>query len=339
MVAAMISSVGQYDALRVGGAGATLTQWVDGTRWTFTASWCLGTEVAQHDVDCFSLAKAVEWTSRQFFDHQWPQPSHVYFLCGSLAALAGVTNPWGLNNQRERLLFHSSLSSLVTHHPTIWFTTVWSPARLERPTDSTAQFKALAACRVTPCTSLNHVQSAAYCKAIARERTFSRWAADRTAKACACPHPSFVHQHTVTAPPNGNNHPLWQEAVGTYTDPDMGKSLPVYSQHTTTALHLAMGHTFTSDYSWRFRPDILEDQLACQCSWPSHSFHHLLYECPRGYPFRLQTNWDWHGRWWLDQPPDYFFHKGAQTFLEYLQATQLGFKPPSDPSEPFDPGG
>ena len=64
-----------------------------------------------------------------------------------------------------------------------------------------------------------------------------------------------------------------------------------------------------------------------------------LYECPRGYPFRLQTNWDWHGRRWLDQPPDYFFHKGARTFLEYLQATCLGFKPPSDPSEPFDLGG
>ena len=54
---------------------------------------------------------------------------------------------------------------------------------------------------------------------------------------------------------------------------------------------------------------------------------------------RSTSSANWHGRRWLDQPPDYFFHKGAQTFLEYLQATRIGFKPPSDLSEPFDPGG
>ena len=62
MVVAMVSSTGQFDALCVG-AGATLTQWVDSTHRTFTASWCLGTEAAQHNVDCFGLAKAAEGTS------------------------------------------------------------------------------------------------------------------------------------------------------------------------------------------------------------------------------------------------------------------------------------
>ena len=192
---------------------------------------------------------------------------------------------------------------------------------------------------VTPRASLNRVQSAAYCKAIACERAFSCWAAEWTIAAQARPYPSFVHEYAVTEPPNSNNHPLWKEAVRTYTDPETSTALPVYSRHTTTtALRLAVGHAFMSDYSRRFRPDISEDQLACRCGWPSHSFHHLLYECPCRYPFRLQTNWDWHGHRWLDQPPDYFFHKGAQTFLEYLQATCLGFKPPSDPSKPFNPG-
>ena len=290
-------------------------------------------------MDCFGLAKAAEWTSHQFFDHQWPQPSHVYFLCGSLAAFASVTNPWGLANQREPLLFYSSLTSLVTRHPSVHFTTVWSPAVLDRPTDSAARYKALVACRVTPRASLNRVQSAAYCKALARERAVSRWATEWTIAARSCPYPSFVHEHAVTEPPSSDNHPLWKEAVRMYTDPETGKALPVYSRHTTTTtLCLAVGHAFTSDYSHRFRPDIPEDQLACQCGWPSHSFHHFLYECPRGYPFQRQANWDWHSHRWLDQPPDFFFHKGAQTFLGYLQATRLGFKPPSDLSAPFDPG-
>ena len=143
MVAAMVSSAGCFDALCVGGSGATLTQWVDSTHRTFTASWCLGTEVTQHDVDCFSLAKAAEWTSRQFFNHQWPQPSHVYFLCGSLAAFASMSDPQGLANQRECLLFHSSLTSPINRHPAVQFTMVWSPAVPDQSTDSTAQFKAL----------------------------------------------------------------------------------------------------------------------------------------------------------------------------------------------------
>lgn len=78
------------------------------------------------------------------------------------------------------------------------------------------------------------------------------------------PYPSFVHKYAVVKPLNGDNHPLWREAVRTYMDPETGKSLPVYSHHTTTtALCLAVGHAFTSDYSRRFCPDIPEDMLAC----------------------------------------------------------------------------
>ena len=40
-------------------------------------------------------------TSNQFFDHWWPQPQHIYFLCRSLAAFASVTNPHSLANQHD----------------------------------------------------------------------------------------------------------------------------------------------------------------------------------------------------------------------------------------------
>ena len=235
-------------------------------------------------------------------------------------------------NQCEHLLFHSSLSSLVTRHPTVHFTTVWSLAVLDRPTDSTACFKALVACHVTLWASLNHVQSATYCKAVACERAFSWWAAEWTIAACACLYPSFVHNYTVVNPPNGDNHPLWKEAVQVYTDLKTGKSLPVYSWHTTTtALCLAVGHALTSDYSCWFHPDIPTDQLACRCDWPSHLFHHPCMSAPAATPSATKPMG-------LAQPLDYFFHTGAQTFLEYLQATCLGFKLPSDPSKPFDLG-
>ena len=57
-----------------------------------------------------------------------------------------------------------------------------------------------------------------------------------------------------------------------------GKKLLVGDQHTTsTALRLAVGHDFTSDYTARFRPDRAPEYLACPCGWPVPSFHHILY--------------------------------------------------------------
>ena len=92
MVAATVSSKGQYDGLWVGGAGASLVHHVDGSRRTFTNLWCLGTGVVQHDTNCFSLSKAVEWLDIHFRDLQRHAPIHVYVLMGSLAALTGITD-------------------------------------------------------------------------------------------------------------------------------------------------------------------------------------------------------------------------------------------------------
>ena len=44
---------------------------------------------------------------------------------------------------------------------------------------------------------------------------------------------------------------------------------------------LAVGHAFISDYTRCFRPDIPEEENHCTCGFPDHSFHHLLYDCPR----------------------------------------------------------
>ena len=166
-VAATVSSKGRYDSLQVGGAGAALIHHVDGSRRTFTNFWCLSTGVVQHDADCFGLSKAVEWLDVHFRDPRWHAPHHVYVLMGSLAALTGITDIRGHANQRECLLFHSSLTALCDRYQGLRVTTVWSlPTRL-RVTDDTAQFKALAACRLTPRASLNRVQSAAHSKAVA----------------------------------------------------------------------------------------------------------------------------------------------------------------------------
>ena len=110
MVAATVSSKGQYDGLWAGGTGAALIHHVDGSCRTFTNFWCLSTGVVQHDTDCFGLSKAVEWLGVHFRDLRWHVPHHVYILMGSLAALTGITDIQGHANQRERLLFQDRKS-------------------------------------------------------------------------------------------------------------------------------------------------------------------------------------------------------------------------------------
>ena len=172
-VAATVSSKGRYDGLWVGGTGASLVHHVDSSCQTFTNFWCLGTGVVQHNANCFGLSKAVEWLDVHFQDLRWHAPIHMYVLMGSLAALTGITDIWGHANQRERLLFHSSLMALCDRHQGLCFT---SPPQWFRVMDNTVQFKALAACCLTPRTFLNKVQSAGHSKAITCEHAFFLWA-------------------------------------------------------------------------------------------------------------------------------------------------------------------
>ena len=208
-VAATISSKGRYDGLQVGGTRASLVHHVDGSRQTFTNFWCLSTGVVQHDANCFGLSKAVEWLDVHFRDPRWHAPHHVYVSMGSLAALTGITDIRGHVNQREHLLFHSSLTALCNRYQGLRLTTVWSPPQRLRVTDDTARFKALAACRLTPRTSLNRVQSAAHSKAVTRERAFSLWARDWEAKQHATPGtPSWAYENALLHPPDSSNLPV-----------------------------------------------------------------------------------------------------------------------------------
>ena len=159
-----------------------------------------------------------------FWDLRWHAPIHVYILMGSLAALTGIMDIQGHMNQCEHLLFHSLLMALCDRYQGLHFTMVWSPPQQLRVMDNTAQFKALAACCLTPHTSLNRVQSAAHSKAVAREHTFSLWAQDWEAKRRATPGPpSWAYENALLHPPDGSNHPLWMAAVATDKDPNMGQ--------------------------------------------------------------------------------------------------------------------
>ena len=330
-VAGTISNKGRFDDLVVGGSAATLTTWENGRARNRTKHWSLGTGVVQNDVALFGIAKAAEWL-HLFYADQTP-PEHVYILCQNTSALQGITKVSSHDNQKSILLFHRALTMFCTQHRKVDITLVWSPVNRERDQDTAARRKALEACAVTPRASLNRVQSAAYQKQVTRRRAFAKWAKEwHEERRKRYGGDSFAYEYAITKPPSGLNHPLWKAAV------DKTDGIPCFSRHTTTtALRLAVGHAFTSDYARRFRPDIPEEDNHCPCGFPDNSFHHLLYDCPRHTEARRSAGGH---REWADESPLYYFHdfQSSRQFLDFLQISRAAFLPPQRTGAPFEPG-
>ena len=66
---------------------------------------------------------------------------------------------------------------------------------------------------------------------------------------------------------------------------------PLYRRHTTsTALQLAVDHTFTGSYVARFRPADPPETLRCPCSSPSRDPTHIILDCPLFTEARLTSS-------------------------------------------------
>ena len=330
-VAGTISNQGRFDNLLVGGSAATLTTWEKGEARSRTKNWGLGIDVVQNDVALFGLAKAAEWLNRWYRER--PPPEHVYILCQNTSALQGITKVLSYDNQNSVLLFHRSLTTFCSQHREVGITLVWSPVNRKRVQDTVTRHKAMEACTLTPRASLNRVQSAAYQKQVTRQRAFTKWAKEwHEERRKRYGRDSFAYEYALTKPPSGQNHPLWKAAV------DKTDGVPCFTRHTTTtALRLAVGHAFTSDYTRRFRPDIPEDENYCSCGFPDHSFHHILYDCPQHTEARQSAGGD---REWDEESPLYYFRdfQSSRQFLDFLQISRAAFLPPQRTGDPFEPG-
>ena len=187
--------------------------------------------------------------------------------------------------------------------------------------------------------SLNRVQSAAHSKAIARERVFRNWAMEwQASRRKRVGQDSFAYEYAIPNPPDGKNHPLWRAATMTTTHPTSGHRVPLFSRHTTsTAFRLAVGHSFTSEYTRRFRPDLDSDDLACPCGFPDHSFYHILYDCRLHSRVRVEVNPNLR---WASESPDFYLSTvhGGFMFCDFLQRSHAAFKPPNETRVPWDPG-
>ncbi|KAF8261662.1 hypothetical protein EI94DRAFT_1809968 [Lactarius quietus] len=291
--AATISKKDRFDDLMVAGAAVVMTTFGGGGELqNQVQQWCLGTEVTQFDVDLFALAKAAEWVE-QYYRTRAP-PSHIYILAGNLSALQTITDIRTLIHQNTVLLFHKALTSFFSQHWDVKLWLTWSPPVRTRSQVTLARTAALGACTITPRALLSSIHSPSHQKAAARKRAFHMWKTEWLEKRRADQHTSFAREYALTRPPDGKNHPLW---LG------VDKATVDVTRHTTsTALRLAVGHAFTSDYTKRFRPDIPPDELYCECGFTDCSWFHLVYDCPRFEEAR--TTAAGHARWDSFSPQD-----------------------------------
>ena len=157
---------------------------------------------------------------------------------------------------------------------------------------------------------------------------------------------THIHNHTpdhpcydlaILNPPDGRNNPLWRGAISIPT-----KLKEQCSRHAvTTALRLATGHAFTSQYARRFRKDLPPEASACPCGWPERDDWHLIYDCPRFSHIRSHRDF-YHT---ITSRTDItLFYNDADTahlFVMFLEEGRVTFRPECGPTEadvPFDPG-
>ena len=98
---------------------------------------------------------------------------------------------------------------------------------------------------------------------------------------------SFAHEHSLKHAPDSSNRTFCNEAVSITKVPAPRCRLPLFTWHTSsTAFHLAAGHTLTSEYTHRSDLMYPRSLPALAGVQTAPSFTHLLYACPHEHAAR-----------------------------------------------------
>ena len=149
----------------------------------------------------------------------------LFLFCPDYSAFLAVTNPCSWSAQMATLLFHTSLTSLVTTHPHIRITLVWTPDNLLLHPQQHTCCMASHTCTIPPPADLHHIHSAVFQKNQARLWAFHQWQThyNTSLPLCQCGKlpGHFTYTHTLIRPPDGQaNHPLWQACMECTPNPE-----------------------------------------------------------------------------------------------------------------------
>ncbi|KAH9158462.1 hypothetical protein EDB89DRAFT_1917717 [Lactarius sanguifluus] len=303
-------------------------------------SWPAGRELLQIDADAFTLARTAEALAIYYTDEVVP-PDQFFIISPSSSALQAVRNPRSKSASKAALMFHQSLTTLVLCHPHLLFHLVWSPRDEELEGQNVAHHHARNAAQLDP-PEQHHFHSAAFQKRRAWAEAFHKWAFDWHLARVegqwqeitrGLPLEGHAHTHVLLRPPDGNNHPLWTAATDCECDDKNRKILSrlLYKRRTTsTALQLAVDHTFTGSYTQRFRPNDPPNSVTCPCGWGLRDPPHLISSCPRYFHHRIDSGVL--GQYFpLSYKQLFTTSKGAKRLLDYLHSSCAGSRPELGP--------
>jgi hypothetical protein len=273
----------------VGGVAATYSR---GGADITSHDWVIGTDLTQFDADTYVLARAAEVLA-QCYVHKVVPPSTTYLLCSSMLALQAVLNTRSIKAHTYTLRFHKALMTLISNHSNARLVLCWAPKDDNLEGNWLARSLAIRACskeRADLPDGMDHILLAAFQKDRAHRQAFHWWELDyHLARACndlqvratGSPLDGAAYQYAISQPPSEVNHPLWSAAVAMEKD-EWGRKTqrPLFPQQTTsTALQLAVDHTFTGSYTRRFRPSDPPETLQCPCGFHLRNPNHLLQHC------------------------------------------------------------
>ncbi|KAF8262080.1 hypothetical protein EI94DRAFT_1809320 [Lactarius quietus] len=141
---------------------------------------------------------------------------------------------------------------------------------------------------------------------------FEQWAHEWHNK----PRTSLAYRLSLLNPPDNHNHPIWTAAT---------KDEPSHSSF-CTALRLAVGHSFTAEYTCWFKKDFEPLDVICECGSGECTLAHIIFDCKLFSRARDEAQIDnWRMRPSLH---DLFASlNGARQLLHFLQRATPAHKP------------
>ena len=284
----------------------------------------LGEGVTQYDVDAFGISLAGRAILAYLRDGG---PARRFtILSRSQSAISGIANLNSRSIQEHALNFAHTYNQVLSTFEDASISIEWTPADTRLPGFCQATSRAQAECAQPTDEELEvrNVLSATYQKQKSRAEAYEQWAKEWHTK----PRTSLAYQLSLTSPPDGRNHPLWA-AVNKAECPPSRSSF-------CTALRLAVGHSFTAEYTRHFKKDFEPLDVICECGDGERTLLHLIFDCMLFERAREEARID-SGRLKPTIYELFSTSEGAQQLFRFLERAPASHKPAKSPWLPGTP--